>query len=67
MACYAAFMNEMSDMKPEELASIIQMALTQAASDIRLGRIAAGGSSAGFNLQLPNGQTFRLQLQEVEA
>jgi hypothetical protein len=60
-------MNEMSDIKPEELAGIIQAALMQAASNVRLGRIAAGGSSAGFNLQLPNSQTFRLQLEEVES
>jgi hypothetical protein len=62
------YMDEMSaEIRPEELLGIIQAAMAQAADNVRMGRIASGGRGAAVNLLLPNGQTFRLSVEELDA
>jgi hypothetical protein len=71
MACYGYRMT------PEELLKTITAALDEITSKQaslpadcyvrRQGTIRASGDSAGVNIQLANGQVFRLSVEEIES
>jgi hypothetical protein len=55
------------DITAAEIAHSIRAAASQHTNQWRAGQVRAGGRLAGFNIQLPNGQTFRIQVEEIES
>lgn len=59
-------MGEMTQgIRPEELLDMIRTALRQETDGVLTGRVASDGRGAAVNLLLPNGQTFRLSVEEL--
>jgi hypothetical protein len=58
-------MTEIQDVDPKALAEKIAAALAAAGLDARIGTIRDMGRNAGFDLQLGNGQEYRVQIEEM--
>jgi hypothetical protein len=60
------YMGEMTqEIRPQDLLALVQGTMAQDLVNVRTGRIASDGRAAAVNLLLPNGQTFRLSIEEL--
>ena len=58
-------MTQSTEFTPSELISMLQQAIRRDLDGSRLGTARRSGNLAAVNIMLPNGQTFRVSVEET--